>query len=75
MFLVDSFVAGASKTEEEFSQAFITKIEILGRIMRVKDFKTQQNKINMQKYPIKTLTSKNTEVSRSYNTTLASYSY
>ena len=37
--LVDSFVAGASKTQEEFSQVFITKIEFYMRENKDKDFK------------------------------------
>ena len=49
MFLVDSLVAGASKTQEEFQQAFITKIEFLGGIKRIKTVKHNKNKTNMQK--------------------------
>ena len=55
MFLVDSFVAGASKTQEEFSQVFITKIEFLGGITRIKDLKHNKNKTNVQKYQVNTL--------------------
>ena len=50
MFLVDTFVAGASKTQKEFSQVFITKIEFLGGITRIKILKHNKNKKNMQKY-------------------------
>ena len=55
MLLVDSFVAGASKTQEEFSQVFITKMEFLGGITRIKDLKHNKNKTNMQKYQINNL--------------------
>ena len=56
MFLVDSFVAGASKTQEEFSQVFITKI-VFRRENEGKDFKHNKNETNMQKYhQVNTLT-------------------
>ena len=47
MFLMDSFVAGASKTQEEFSQVFITKIVFFRRDNEDKRFETQhkQDKI------------------------------
>ena len=43
--LVDSFVAGASKTQEEFSQVFTTKIDFLGGKTRIKISNNKTRKI------------------------------
>ena len=50
MFLVDSFVAGASKTQEEIFTGFYYKNRVFRRDNEDKDFKHNKNKIDMQKY-------------------------